>query len=175
MAISWTRITICAGLVTLASTAAYADIYRCVDSNGRTSYSDAPCARDAKSTSNITDSVGACTTVQCEEQRRQQADEARQRLRAEKEQLNDMTTRRRQAEADYERERARLEEQRYRKAVEDRLAALADQAAAGIATCTLALIPTSRKNLRNRACGCASIRRRSDGRALAPIPRAPYI
>ena len=132
MAISWTRITICAGLVTLASTAAYADIYRCVDSNGRTSYSDAPCARDAKSTSNITDSVGACTTVQCEEQRRQQADEARQRLRAEKEQLNDMTTRRRQAEADYERERARLEEQRYRKAVEERLAALADQAAAGI-------------------------------------------
>jgi hypothetical protein len=117
--------------VSLASSAAYGDVYRCVDSNGRTSYSDAPCARDAKSTSNITESVGACTTAQCEEQRRQQADEARQRLRAEKEELDDLASKRRQADADYERERARLEDQRYRRAVEDRLAALADQAAAG--------------------------------------------
>src|SRR4051794_7675576 len=91
---SWTRIAMCAAAVTLASSIAYADVYRCVDSNGRTSYSDAPCAGDATSTSNITESIGACTTAQCEEQRRQQADEARQRLRAEKEEVNELASKR---------------------------------------------------------------------------------
>lgn len=131
MRFSLTRIVICAGFAALASSA-QADIYRCVGTDGSTSYSDTPCPRNAKSTSNITDSVGACATAQCEEQRRQQADEARQRLHAEKEELTDLMSKRRQADADYERERARLEELRYRKAVEDRLAALADQAAQGI-------------------------------------------
>jgi hypothetical protein len=129
MRFSLTRIAICAGFAALTS-AAQADIYRCVDTDGGTSYSDAPCPRNAKSKSNITDSVGACTTAQCEEQRRQRADEARQRLHAEKEELSELTAKRRQAEADYE--RARLDELRYRKAVEDRLAVLADQAAQGI-------------------------------------------
>jgi uncharacterized protein DUF4124 len=129
MRFSLTRIAICACFAAFTS-AAQADIYRCVDADGGTSYSDAPCPRTAKSKSNITDSVGACTTAECEEQRRQKADEARQRLRAEKEELSELTAKRRQAEADYE--RARLEELRYRKAVEDRLAALADEAAQGI-------------------------------------------
>ena len=129
MRFSLTRIAICAGFAALTS-AAQADIYRCVDADGGTSYSDAPCPRNAKSKSNITDSVGACTTAQCEEQRRQQANEARHRLQAEKEELSELTAKRRQSEADYE--RARLEELRYRKAVEDRLAVLADQAAQGI-------------------------------------------
>ena len=127
MDLSLTRISILVGLVALAS-AARADIYRCVDADGSTLYSDTPCARNAKSKANITESVGACATAQCEEQQRQQANEARQRLRAEKEELNDAVSRRRQADAAYERERT---EQLYRKALEDRLAAMADQAVQG--------------------------------------------
>ena len=127
MNLSFTRIAILVGLIALAS-AARADIYRCVDADGNTLYSDTPCARGTKSKANITESVGACTTAQCEEQRRRQSDEARQRLRAEKEELNDAATRRRQADAAYERERT---EQLYRKALEDRLAAMADQAVQG--------------------------------------------
>jgi hypothetical protein len=122
------RISICVALVALAS-AAHADIYRCVGADGNTSYSDTPCARDAKSKSNITENVGACTTAQCEEQRRQQADEARQRVRSEKEELADLVNKRRQLDADAARERAQLEELRYRRAIEERLSSMADQAA----------------------------------------------
>jgi hypothetical protein len=125
------RIALFAALVTLASMA-HADIYRCVDGDGNTLYSDTPCSRNAKSTSNITEGVGACTTAQCEEQRRQQADEARQRVRAEKEELNALVNKRRETDADYQRERARLDELRYRQALEDRLATMADQAAQGM-------------------------------------------
>jgi hypothetical protein len=50
-------------------------------------------------------------------------------MRAEKEELSELASKRRQADADYERERARLEELRYRKALEERMAAMADQAA----------------------------------------------
>jgi len=131
MRLSLTRLMISAALAALA-VSAQADIYRCVNTDGSTSYSDKPCPQSAKSKSNITDSVGACTSAQCEEQRRQQADEARARLRAEKEELSNMESRRKRVEADYERERARLEELRYRQSIEDRLAALADQAAQGI-------------------------------------------
>ena len=108
---------------------AHADIFRCVDSQGNTSYSDAPCPRNAKSTTNITEEVGACTTAHCEEQQRQQADAARQRVKAEKDELNDLVARRRQADADYDRDRALLAEERYRQSLEERLAAMADQAA----------------------------------------------
>src|SRR5438045_9385536 len=127
------RTALFAGLIALASIA-HADIYRCVGADGNTLYSDTPCARDARSNSNITENVGACTTAQCEEQHRQQAEEARQRVRSEKEELADIASKRRQADADYERERARLAEQRYRRAIEDRLPSTADQAAQGATT-----------------------------------------
>ena len=116
------------------SSMAWADIYRCVDADGATLYSDTPCARNARVKSNITEEVGACTTPQCEEQHRQQAEEARQRVRAEKDELNEAVAKRRQAGVDYERERILIEEQRSRKALEDRLAAMADQAAQGTST-----------------------------------------
>jgi len=118
-------------VLAVGASLAHADIYRCVDTAGKTSYSDSPCASNAKSASNITEDVGACTTLQCEEQRRQQSDEARKRLEAEKQELNDALTRRQKNNADYDRERARLEEERYRRALEERLAAMADQAALG--------------------------------------------
>ena len=111
----------------LLSPAAQADIYRCVDAQGKTLYSDSPCARDSKSTSNITENVGVCASAQCEEVRRQQLEDARQRARSDKEELADMMNRRRQADADYE--RARQAELSYRRAIEERLAAMADQAA----------------------------------------------
>jgi hypothetical protein len=128
-----TRIAFFAGLAALSSIA-QADIYRCVDPDGTTLYSDTPCARNAKAKANITEEVGACTTAQCEEQRRLQAEEARDRVRAEKDELNDAVAKRRQAGVDYEHERALIEEQRSRKALEDRLAAMADQAAQATST-----------------------------------------
>jgi len=128
------RIALFAGLVAMSSMAR-ADIYRCVAADGTTLYSDAPCASDAKAKANITEEVGACSTSQCEEQHRQQAEEARERLRAEKDELKDAAARRRQADMDYQRERLLLlEEQRSRNALEDRLAAMADQAAQGTST-----------------------------------------
>lgn len=119
----WSRIAASAALAVLAG-AAHADIYRCVDASGKTSYSDAPCAKDARETQNITESVGACTTRECEEERRAQTQEARERLRAEKQELEKMSAQRRQAEAEYDRQRA--EAAAYRRAVEERLAAIAD-------------------------------------------------
>jgi glutamate-1-semialdehyde aminotransferase len=133
MLIPITRIALFAGLVALSSLAT-ADIYRCVDADGTTLYSDIPCARNAKANANITEEVGACTTAQCEEQRQQQAEEARRRVRAEKDELNDAVAKRRQTSADYERERILIEEQRSRRALEERLAAMADQAALATGT-----------------------------------------
>src|SRR4051794_10396638 len=62
-----TRIAVFAGLVAISSMAR-ADIYRCIDADGTTLYSDAPCPLNAKAKANITEEVGACSTPQCEEQ-----------------------------------------------------------------------------------------------------------
>jgi hypothetical protein len=123
------RIAIAAALS--AASLAHADIYRCVDAQGNTSYSDSPCPRNAKSGTNVTEDVGACTTTQCEEQQRRQAKAARQRLRAEKEELNDLIAKHRQSDAEYERDRARAAEEQYRRSIEERLGAMADEAAQG--------------------------------------------
>jgi uncharacterized protein DUF4124 len=104
-------------------TAARADVFRCVGPDGKTLYSDSPCPQEAVKKSNITDAVGACNTAECESKRQQAVNEARERLRAEKSELADMTQKR------MERERAAFEEQRWRQAIESQIAASADQAA----------------------------------------------
>jgi len=104
-------------------TAAQADVFRCVGPDGKTLYSDSPCPQDAVKKSNITGAVGACNTAECESKRQQAVNEARERLRAEKSELADMTQKR------MERERAAFEEQRWRQAIDSQIAASADQAA----------------------------------------------
>ena len=105
------------------STAASADVFRCIGPDGKTLYSDSPCPHDAVQKSNITDAVGACNTAECESKRQQTVNDARDRLRAEKTELAEMTQKR------MERERASFEEQRWRQAVESQMAASANQAA----------------------------------------------
>jgi hypothetical protein len=84
-------------LALLAASAAHADIYRCVNFGGDVSYGDAPCPGEAMS-SNITESVGACTTTECEAQVEGARASAEERLRAERAALNEMQDRRLRAE-----------------------------------------------------------------------------
>jgi TolA-binding protein len=128
MPISCVRTIIFAILASL-SFAAQADVYRCVGSDGRTLYSDSPCPRDAVEKSNITTSVGACNTAECEAKRQQEAGDARERLRAAKNELADLSAKRQLEENEVRRERARLDELRWRESIEARLAAAAQEAA----------------------------------------------
>ena len=133
MQISGAPFAMFAVLIVLPFGTAWADIYRCHGVDGKTLYSDSPCPNEATRKSNITSTVGACTTQECEAKRQQEAIEARERLRAEKEELAERTSKRRQEDLDYERERARLDELRWRQSVEARLAAAAHEAANAVA------------------------------------------
>lgn len=133
MQITSARLSMFAILLTLPFGCAWADIYRCHGMDGKTLYSDSPCPHEAVQKSNITSMVGACTTQECEGKRQQEAIDARERLRADKEELAERTSKRKQEDLEYERERARLEELRWRQSVEARLAATADDAANAVA------------------------------------------
>ena len=106
------------GLVASLPWAAQADVFRCVDASGQTLYSDKPCPKDAVSKSNITSEIGACSGSDCAAQRRQEAAEARERLRSEKEEAALLGERRERADLAAERERARIEAERARAARE---------------------------------------------------------
>ncbi len=98
--------------------AAQADIYRCTGSDGKTLYSDSPCPHDAVRKSNITAAVGVCGTAECETRRQQAVEDARERLRSDKQELAVLTEKRRIAELETERERASLEALRLRQSME---------------------------------------------------------
>jgi hypothetical protein len=119
--------TILAGLLAASPAVVFADIYRCIAPDGGTLYSDSPCPREAVRKSNITNDVGACNDAKCEAQRRAQADEARERLRAEKQELSEMALQRREANIQLERERLQLEALRYQHEIDERLAGMANQ------------------------------------------------
>jgi hypothetical protein len=105
-----------------AALPASADVFRCVTPEGKTLYSDAPCPRGSHS-SNITSSVGECTTDECLAERERVSAAARERLKAEKEALAAMTAERRKAEADALAERVKLAELHRLTAIDERLAA----------------------------------------------------
>jgi hypothetical protein len=126
MRIPFLRMAMLTALATVPL-AVHADVYRCIQPDGKTLYSDSPCPREAVQKSNISAAIGLCSTAECESRRQQAVEDARQRLRAEKEELAELTAKRHLAEL--ETERARLDELRYRQAVETRLAAAADDAA----------------------------------------------
>src|ERR1700674_1731396 len=126
MRVPFLRIATLTALATVPL-AVHADVYRCIQPDGKTLYSDSPCPREAVQKSNISAAIGLCSTAECESRRQQTVEDARQRLRAEKEELAELTAKRRLAEL--EAERARLDELRYRQSVETRLAAAADDAA----------------------------------------------
>lgn len=129
MQIPGARLAILVVLAAVPWGTARADIYRCTVPDGKTLYSDAPCPRAALHSSNITAAVGACSTTECIAQREQAAGDARERLRAEREQLAEFADKRRRDEIDSAKERARLDELLWRQSVETRLAAAADEAA----------------------------------------------
>jgi hypothetical protein len=112
------------------SPAAQAEIYRCTGVDGKTLYSDMSCPPDSLRKSNITSDVGACGTAECEAAHQQQANEARERLRAEKAQLDGFAERRRRQALEAELELARAEELRWRQALDARLSVMAQEAAA---------------------------------------------
>jgi len=114
------------GLVASLPWTAQADVFRCVDAGGQTLYSDKPCPKDAVSKSNITSEIGACTGGDCAARRRQDAAEARERLRSEKEEAALLGERRERADLAAERERARIEADRARAAREALDARIAD-------------------------------------------------
>jgi hypothetical protein len=103
--------------------AAQADVYRCTGSDGKTLYSDSPCPHDAVRKANITAAVGVCGTAECETRRQQAVEDARERLRSDKQELAVLTEKRRIAELETERERATLEALRLRQSMESGMAA----------------------------------------------------
>jgi hypothetical protein len=103
----------------------HADVYRCVGGDGKTLYSDSPCPQESVRKLNITSDVGACTTAECEAKRSQQTADARERLNAEKQELQAMAQQRHQAEL------VRAQEARWQQAMEAKLAAMADDAVNG--------------------------------------------
>ncbi|MEO8628446.1 MAG: DUF4124 domain-containing protein [Betaproteobacteria bacterium] len=122
------------------SLTAHADVYRCVAADGQTSYRDTPCPKDARSKSNISNEVGVCATAECEDQRRQAAADARERLRSDKEEAAALTSQRQADELTAERDRARVQAQRaeaesarLRASIDARMSAIADEAAEGAA------------------------------------------
>ncbi len=129
MQIPGARLAILLALAAVPWGAAQADVYRCTAPDGRTLYSDAPCPRGALRSSNITTAVGACSTAECIAQREQAAADARERLRAEREQLAEFADKRRRDEIDTAKERARSDELLWRQSLEARLAAAANEAA----------------------------------------------
>jgi hypothetical protein len=106
--------------------AARADVYRCTGSDGKTLYSDSPCPHDAVRKANITAAVGVCGTAECETRRQQAVEDARERLRLDKQELAVLTEKRRIAELETERERASLEALRLRQSMQSGFAAGAD-------------------------------------------------
>lgn len=129
MKIPFTRLAILLVLAMLPWTPARADIFRCVAPDGNTLYSDAPCPRGATKGSNITTAVGACSTVECIAQREQSAADARERLRADQEQLAIFADKRRRDDIEAAKERARLDELLWRQSAEARLAVATNEAA----------------------------------------------
>jgi hypothetical protein len=105
-----------------AALPASAEVFRCITPEGKTLYSDSPCARGSRST-NITSSVGGCVTDECLAERERVSAAARDRLKAEKEALAAMTAERRKAEADALAERVKLAELRRLTAIDESLAA----------------------------------------------------
>jgi hypothetical protein len=91
--------TACAlGVLLFGATAAHADIYRCVDPEGNVSYGDSPCAPGDAMSANITESVQACSTAECQTQMERARAAAEERLRAERAALTEMQDRRLKAE-----------------------------------------------------------------------------
>jgi hypothetical protein len=113
----------------LAAGTAHAEIYRCVDPAGDTTYQDAPCGvRDAMA-ANITELVQACTTQECRAQLALAREQAEERLRADRAALSEMQERRvRGEELDLQRRQQAQQFERVR-AYESQLAAA--QAGAG--------------------------------------------
>ena len=109
-----------AAILALLPVCASADVYRCVGTDGKILYSDSPCPQSATQKSNITTAVGACTTAECEIKRQQETYNAREQLRAQKEELAELTDKRRRYELEVERERT--EAMRWRSSVDSRLA-----------------------------------------------------
>jgi len=124
--IQWRAFALAALCILLAAPwgAAKADIYRCTTADGKTLYADAPCPSGAFHGANITTAVGACTDDACAMKREQAASQAWARLRAEQDQLAQLTDRRRRDET--ENERARLDAQLWRQSMEARLPATSD-------------------------------------------------
>jgi hypothetical protein len=112
---------------------ALADVYRCVAPDGKTLYGDAPCPREAVRKSNITTTVGACTTAECAAKREQLTGQARERLRTEQEQLAEFADRRQRNEIAADKERARLEALAWRQSMEATPAAMGSEPANTIA------------------------------------------
>jgi hypothetical protein len=78
----------------LAAGAAHAEIYRCVDAGGDTTYQDAPCGAGHSMAANITELVQSCTTQECQAQLVRAREQAEERLRADRAALSEMQERR---------------------------------------------------------------------------------
>ena len=92
----------------LAAGAADADIFRCSDADGKTLYTNFPCPGGTR-TINTLPAPQACTTAECDQRRERELTEARDRARAEKEELSALIREHRRREIDEQ----RFDEARY--------------------------------------------------------------
>jgi hypothetical protein len=93
----------------LLAGAAHADIFRCSDGEGKTLYTNAPCPGGTRTVHTLP-SQQSCATDACDQRRERDLAEARERARAEKDELAALTREHRQREIDEQRwEEARYE------------------------------------------------------------------
>ncbi|MEO8004290.1 MAG: DUF4124 domain-containing protein [Betaproteobacteria bacterium] len=98
----------------LVAGTAQADIFRCSDADGKTLYTNFPCPGGTR-TINTLPSPQACTSAECDQRRERELVEARERARAEKDELAALAKAHRQREMDEQ----RLDEARYEAASGD--------------------------------------------------------
>ena len=79
-------ISLLAAVGLLSHTAANAGVMRCSDARGNTLYTDSACPAGMRAV-DVSSFPQSCTTEDCDRRREREIDEARERLRAEKEEL----------------------------------------------------------------------------------------
>ena len=80
----------------------HADIFRCNDADGKTLYTNFPCPGGTR-TINTLPAQQACTTAECDQRRERELTEARDRARAEKEELAALAREHRRRDIDEQR------------------------------------------------------------------------
>lgn len=110
----------CAAVLALVTSAHAQQVFKCVDRQGKVTYSDAACPKSSARATDITNAVHACADEECLTRQAREREQAQARLREDKLALSEMQAQRRKADAEYLEQMARLQESKARQAAAER-------------------------------------------------------